>query len=193
VAAVRVGLVITDADWYEPTGYAAAWCDALAAQGAQVERIAAPGERWPVEGPPAYDLVIAHVLVEEVAAFAPTLQAASALEAAGVPLLNPVHSVLASSEKAVTAAVWAAAGVPQPETLDLAQVRSWPRPGEPMVLKPAFCDGARHIALVHDLDEAREVEAVWRADEAAGGERRGAALLQEWVAEPGVHPVVRHP
>jgi glutathione synthase/RimK-type ligase-like ATP-grasp enzyme len=52
------------------------------------------------------------------------------------------------------------------------------------VLKPAFCDGARHIALVHSLDQAREVERGWRADEAAGGERRGAALLQEWVAEP---------
>ena len=55
-----------------------------------------------------------------------------------------------------------------------------------MVLKPALCDGARHIALVHDLDEARAIEREWREDERRGGERRGAALLQQWVQEPAV-------
>lgn len=176
-------LVITDADWYEPAGYAAAWVDALESSGARVSRAASLPSGWGRTGPPLPDLVIAHVLVEEVAAFAPTLQAASALEAAGARLLNPVCSLLASADKLVTASVWAAAGLPQPATYDLADVRTWPVDG-PMVLKPAFRDGARYISLVHSLDEARAVEAGWRADEAAGGERRGAALLQEWVEEP---------
>ena len=181
---MRVLLLVTDAPWYEPTGYAEAWTRALEEQGAEVDRLAALPSAWAVDGPPAYDLVVGHVLVEEVAAFAPTLQAAAALEAAGRRLLNPVSALLASSDKLVTAAVWAAAGLPQPRTHDLAGVDRWPDPGRPMVLKPAFCDGARHIGLVRDLDEARAVEAAWRADEAAGGERRGAALLQEWVEEP---------
>ena len=181
---MRVLLVITDAAWYEPTGYAAAWVAALEAEGAVVERTAALPAAWAAEGPPSFDLVIGHVLVEEVAAFAPTLQVVSALECAGAPLLNPVRTLLASADKLVTAAVWAAAGLPQPATTDLAAVERWPAPGRPMVLKPAFCDGARHISLVHSLDEARALEAAWREDEAAGGERRGAALLQEWVEEP---------
>ena len=181
---MRVLLVITDAPWYEPTGYADAWVQALEAEGAEVDRVAALPAGWTGGGPPPYDLVVGHVLVEEVAAFAPTLQAVTALEAAGARLLNPVRALLASADKQVTAAVWAAAGLPQPETVDLAAVDRWPAPGRQLVLKPAFCDGARHIALVSTLEQAREVERAWRADEQAGGERRGAALLQEWVEEP---------
>ncbi len=181
---MRVLLVITDAPWYEPTGYAAAWVSALEAEGAAVERIAALPPGWAADGPPSYDLVVGHVLVEEVAAFAPTLQAVTALEAGGARLLNPVRAVLASADKQVTAAVWARAGLPQPHTVDLAAVDRWPSPGRARVLKPAFCDGARHIALVESLEQARDVERAWRTDEAAGGERRGAALLQEWVEEP---------
>jgi glutathione synthase/RimK-type ligase-like ATP-grasp enzyme len=181
---VRVLLVITDAPWYEPTGYAAAWVQALEAEGATVERADGLPAGWAAGGPPAYDLVVGHVLVEEVAVFAPTLQAVTALEAAGARLLNPVRALLASADKQVTAAVWAAAGLPQPRTVDLAAVDVWPASGRQLVLKPAFCDGARHIALVSSLEQAREVERAWRADEVAGGERRGAALLQEWVEEP---------
>ena len=179
---MRVLLVITDAPWYEPTGYAEAWVRALEEQGAQVDRVAALPAGWAAAGPPSYDLVVGHVLVEEVAAFAPTLQAVTALEASGARLLNPVRALLASADKQVTAAAWAAAGLPQPHTVDLAAVDRWP--GRSRVLKPAFCDGARHIQLVHSLEQAREVERRWRVDEAAGGERRGAALLQEWVEEP---------
>jgi glutathione synthase/RimK-type ligase-like ATP-grasp enzyme len=181
---VRVLLVITDAPWYEPTGYAAAWVSALEAEGAEVERVAALPAGWAAGGPPPYDLVVGHVLVEEVAAFAPTLQAVTALEACGARLLNPVRALLASADKQVTAAVWAGAGLPQPRTVDLAAVDRWPIPGRRLVLKPAFCDGARHIALVDSLEQARALERAWRDDEAAGGERRGAALLQEWVEEP---------
>ena len=84
---MRVLLVITDAPWYEPTGYAAAWVAALEAEGAVVDRVAALPASWAAGGLPTPDLVIGHVLVEEVAAFAPTLQAVAALEAAGAPLL----------------------------------------------------------------------------------------------------------
>ncbi len=183
---MRVLLVITDVDWYESAGYAAAWVRALEEQGAEVERLARIPDDWPVTGPPPgrYDLAIAHVLVEEVVAYAPTFALAVLLEAAGVPLLNPVGALVASADKLVTHAVWAAAGVPQPAAWDLARVREWPMPGRRMVLKPALGDGARYIELVGDLDAAHEVETAWRADEARGGHRRGVALLQEWIAEP---------
>ena len=57
------------------TGYAAAWVAALEDEGAVVERLAALPASWAAHGPQQTDLVIGHVLVEEVAAFAPTLQA----------------------------------------------------------------------------------------------------------------------
>ncbi len=181
---MRVALIVTDEDFYSGTGFAEAWAAALGAEGCTVDRLARIPTGWAVSGPPRYDLAIAHVLVEEVAAFAPTLQLAALLEGCGVPLVNPVRALLASSDKLVTHAVWAAAGLPQPAAWDLARIDDWPVPGRPMVLKPSFCDGARHISLVHDLAEARTVESAWRADEAAGGERRGTALLQEWIEEP---------
>jgi [lysine-biosynthesis-protein LysW]---L-2-aminoadipate ligase len=192
---VRVLLVITDEDWYEDAGYAAAWVRALEEQGAEVERLARVPADWPVSGPPPgrYDLAIAHVLVEEVVAYAPTFALAVLLEAAGVPLLNPVASLVASADKLVTHAVWAAAGVPQPAAWDLARVREWPMPGRQMVLKPSLGDGARYIELVGDLDAAREVEAGWREHEAAGGHRRGTSLLQEWIADPACARVFATP
>ncbi len=184
---MRVLLAITDEDFYEPTGYAEAWCRALREAGAEVERLARIPPAWAEHGPPRdrWDLAIAHVLVEEVAAFAPTMKLAAVLETAGVPLLNPLTSIVASSDKLATHAAWAAHGLPQPATHDLADLDAWPGEG-PMVLKPALCDGARHIALVRDLEEARAIEAGWREDERRGGERRGAALVQEWVEEPTV-------
>ena len=181
---MRTALLMTDADFYAGTGYAQAWTRALEEQGADVVRLTGLPSAWAVDGPPTdLDLVVAHVLVEEVAAFAPTVQAAAVLESAGVRLLNPLTSIVTSSDKLATAAVWAATGLPQPGTWDLAAVDGWPAAG-PLVLKPSLCDGARHISLVHDRDEAEAVVRGWRADEARGGERRGAALLQEWVEEP---------
>jgi [lysine-biosynthesis-protein LysW]--L-2-aminoadipate ligase len=179
---VRVALVITDAAFYAGTGFAEAWTRALEAQGASVERVPVIPPAWGVSGPPRYDLAVAHVLVEEVAAFAPTLAVVAMLEGCGVPLTNPVRAIVASSDKLVTHAIWAAAGVPQPATWALEELGEWP--GGALVLKPALCDGARHITLVRGLDEARGIVRGWRADEARGGERRGAALLQEWVREP---------
>ncbi|MFQ1002673.1 ATP-grasp domain-containing protein [Modestobacter sp. SSW1-42] len=192
---MRVLLVMTDVDWYEDAGYADAWVRALEAEGAEVERLARVPADWPVTGPPPgrYDLAIAHVLVEEVVAYAPTFALAVLLEAAGVPLLNPVTSLVASADKLVTHAVWAAAGVPQPAAWDLAELTAWPAPGSRLVLKPALGDGARYIELVGDLDAARRVEAGWRDDEAAGGHRRGASLLQEWVREPACARVFATP
>ncbi|MGY1793055.1 ATP-grasp domain-containing protein [Geodermatophilus sp. SYSU D00525] len=192
---MRVLLVITDEDWYEDAGYAAAWVRALEAEGAEVERLARVPDDWPVTGPPPgrHDLAIAHVLVEEVVAYAPTFALATLLEAAGVPLLNPVTSLVASADKLVTHAVWAGAGVPQPAAWDLARVREWPMPGRRMVLKPSLGDGARYVELVDDLDAARAVEAGWREHEAAGGHRRGTSLLQEWIAEPACARVFATP
>lgn len=184
---MRVLLAITDEAFYEPTGYAEAWCRALRDEGAEVERLARMPDDWARSGPPAdrWDLAVAHVLVEEVAAFAPVMKLASVLETAGVPLLNPLHAVVTSADKLATHAVWAAHGLAQPATFDLATLSAWPGDG-PMVLKPSLCDGARHIAAVSTLDDAREIEASWRADERRGGEQRGAALLQEWIREPRV-------
>jgi glutathione synthase/RimK-type ligase-like ATP-grasp enzyme len=173
---------MTDADFYAGTGFAEAWTAALEGAGATVDRLAGIPPEWGVSGPPRYDLAVAHVLVEEVAAFAPTLAVATLLERCEVPLTNPVAAIVASSDKLATHAIWAAHGVPQPATWALGELRTWP--GGPLVLKPALCDGARHITVVHGLEEARAVEAQWRADEARGGERRGVALVQEWVREP---------
>src|SRR3954470_396259 len=101
---------MTDADFYAGTGFAAAWTRALENAGAEVERLAALPPDWGAAGPPPgrYDLAVAHVLVEEVAAFAPTLKLAAVLESCGVALLNSVASIVASSDKLVTHAVWAA-------------------------------------------------------------------------------------
>jgi glutathione synthase/RimK-type ligase-like ATP-grasp enzyme len=185
---VRIALIHTDAAHYLPTGYADAWTRALGELGAEVDRLPRVPDDWGASGPPAgrWALGIPHVLVEEVVACAPTFRVASLLEAAGLPLLNPVNAIVASSDKLVTHAVWAAHGIDQPRAWDLARLGDrWPAAaGRPMVLKPAFCDGARHIELVASLEEAREIEAAWREDEARGGEVRGAALLQEWIEEP---------
>ncbi|MCW2815526.1 MAG: Glutathione synthase/RimK-type ligase, ATP-grasp superfamily [Nocardioides sp.] len=185
---MRIALVITDVDFYEDTGYAASLVAALQAQGAEVDRFARVPPQWYGDGPPVgrYDLALTHVLVEEVAGFGETMRAAALLEAAGVPLVNPVAAIVTSSDKALTHAVWAAAGLPQPRVWSLADCEGWPAPGRALVLKPALGDGARYISVVRDLDGAREVEADWRADEVAGGHRRGAALLQELVEEPTV-------
>ena len=186
---MHVALVITDAPWYEPIGYAKAWTAALEAEGCSVERLAGVPAGWSSHGPDTdrYDLAVAHVLAEEVEVFAPTMKVASVLEAAGVPLVNPVSALLASSDKLVTHAVWAAAGLPQPAAWDLADLggtSAWPCPGRPMVLKPSLGDGARHIELVHDLAEARATAESWRAWSDRDGKPRGAAVLQEWVADP---------
>ena len=186
---MHVALVITDAAWYESIGYAAAWVSALEAEGCSVERLAGPPADWSSRGPGTdrYDLAVAHVLTEEVETFAPTMKAAAVLEAAGVPLVNPVSALLASSDKLVTHAVWAAAGLPQPTTWDLADVdraSAWPCPGRPMVLKPSLGDGARNIELVRDLAEARATAEAWRGWTDRDGKPRGAAVLQEWVADP---------
>ena len=183
---MRVLLVITDSPHYAGTGFAEAWTSALERRGCQVERLARiPGD-WATQGPPRdrWDIAIPHVLVEEVAAFAPTMQLASLLESCGVALLNPLAAIVTSADKLASHAVWAAHGLSQPATAPLADTESWPAEGTPMVVKPALGDGARHIVLADSLAEARAVEAGWRQDEAAGGERRGTALLQEWIAEP---------
>jgi glutathione synthase/RimK-type ligase-like ATP-grasp enzyme len=187
---VRVALVHTDDPSYLRTGYADAWERALADEGAEVERISDVGADWGAIGPSPdrWALAITHVLVEEVVACAPTLRVASLLEACGVPVLNSTAAIVASSDKLVTHAIWAAHKLPQPRAWDLARIdEDWPgADGRPMVLKPAFCDGARHIGLVSSLGEARQVEREWREDEARGGEIRGPALLQEWIEEPTV-------
>jgi [lysine-biosynthesis-protein LysW]---L-2-aminoadipate ligase len=183
---VRVLLVITDSPYYAGTGFAGAWTQTLERHGCEVERLSGIPPQWALDGPPAdrWQLAIPHVLVEEVAAFAPTMQLASLLESARVPLLNRLRSIVTSADKLATHAAWAAHDLPQPATVPLDGIERWPRPGRRMVLKPALGDGARHIALVGDLDEARAIAAAWRADERRGGERRGRALLQEWIEEP---------
>ena len=186
---MHVALVITDAEWYESIGYAAALTAAFEAEGCSVERLAGLPTDWGSRGPGTgrYDLAVAHVLTEEVESFAPTMRVAAVLEATGVPLVNPVSALLASSDKLVTHAVWAAAGLPQPPAWDLADLdgtAAWPCPGRPMVLKPSLGDGARHIELVHDLAEARRVARSWRAWTDRDGKPRGTAVLQEWVADP---------
>jgi [lysine-biosynthesis-protein LysW]--L-2-aminoadipate ligase len=182
---VRVLLIHSEDPEYRSIGYADAWRGALEERGCDVELLGHLPSLWAHDGVPSYDLAISHVLVEEVVAYQPTLKVAAALEATGTPLLNSVRAIVASSDKLLTHALWASAGVAQPATWDLEAVDRWPgRDGTPLVLKPSYCDGARHIGLVRSLAEAREQVAAWREDEARGGERRGPALLQEWVEDP---------
>ncbi|MBW3607987.1 MAG: ATP-grasp domain-containing protein [Actinobacteria bacterium] len=170
---MRVLLVITDAPWYEPTGYADAWQRTLRAHGCEVERLArapsSPGPRW--------DLVVAHVLNEEVAARAPTLRLAMALEAAGAALVNPVSALVAAADKLATHERWAAHGLPQPATWRLGDLARWPGDRGPLVLKPALGDGGRHVTLVSNLHEAHAAAASWP-------QREGPAVLQQWIEEP---------
>jgi glutathione synthase/RimK-type ligase-like ATP-grasp enzyme len=177
---VRVALVITDGDFYEPTGYADAWVRALREQGAEVDRLARIPDAWGAEGVPRdrWDLAIAHVLTEEAAVFGDTLKVAAILERTGVPLVNSVSSIVASSDKLSTHAIWAAHDVPQPRGWDLDRTRAWPvAAGTPLVVKPALGDGARDIALVRSLQEAAEARRAWR-------EPDGPGVLEEWIEEP---------
>src|SRR3712207_4625989 len=151
-------LVHTEDPAYRGIGYADAWRRALEERGCSVEVLGRVPPEWATGGIPAYDIAISHVLVEKVVAYAPTLKLAAALEAAGTPLLNPVRSLVTSSHKLLTHAVWAAHGIAQPETWDLDALERWPvADGAPLVLKPSYCYGARHIALVRSLGEAREI------------------------------------
>lgn len=175
---MRVLLIITDADFYVDTGYAEAWTRALEAEGCEVHRAARPD---PGLDPGGYDLAIAHVLCEEVAAFGATLQLAALAEAAGVPLLNPLAAILVTADKRLNAAAWEHAGVPQPRTYALDALEAWPEDGAPLVCKPALGDGARNIELVESLDDARRAVAGWRPFE-----RDGGAVLQQWIREPAV-------
>ncbi len=183
---MRVLLIMTSSPHYAGTGFAEAWTAALERQGCEVDRLDGIPSRWALDGPPAdhWDVVVPHVLVEEVAAFAPTMQLASLLEVAGVPLLNSLAAFVVSADKRATHAVWAANNLPQPRTFGLEYLDAWPLEGQAMVLKPSLGDGARHLKLIGSLEDARAVETTWREDECRGGERRGPALLQEWIAEP---------
>lgn len=184
---MRALLLYPGSPWYRGTGYDQAWRAALEQHGCALDVLHGPPPAWAREPVPAerWDVVIPHVLVEEAASFGPTLRAAAVLEAAGARLLNPVGAILAASDKLTTHTLWAANGLPQPRTWDLAELRRWPvADGRSLVLKPALCDGARHVRLVGDLEEARAAVEGWREDERSGGERRGRALLQEWIEEP---------
>ena len=183
---MRVLLIYPANPWYR-TGYDDAWRRALAERGCEVDQISATPPDWTGGYPPQgrWQLAIPHVLVEEAVARAPSVRAAEAVEAAAVPMLNSVAAILRSSDKLATHAAWRRHRLPQPSTWPLTALDSWPASrGHPLVLKPAYCDGGRHIQLVRSLCEARGRERAWRADEARGGELRGAAVVQEWIREP---------
>ena len=184
---MRVLLLYPDLAKYRPAGYDRAWAGALRELGCEVDVMAATPDAWARSGPPAgrWDLVVPHVLIEDVVECGPGLRAAAVLEAAGAALLNSVSAIIASSDKLVTHAAWAAHGLPQPRTWALDSLERWPvAEGADLVLKPAWGDGARHLACVRSLAAARAAVEGWRADERRGGESRGPALVQERIAEP---------
>ncbi len=170
---MHVLLLYTDAPFYAGQGYDEAWTSALEAEGARVTQLPRIPAGWYADGPPAADLVIGHVLAEEVVVCGETLRAAALLEQSGIPLLNPVAALIASADKLATHARWAAAGIPQPRTWPLAALDEWPAAGE-LVVKPNWGDGARDVATASSVAEARS--AVGDAE----------ALVQERVVEPEV-------
>ena len=184
---MRILLLYPNLEKYRPTGYDRAWARALQELGCRVDLVPSAPDAWTRSGPPAerWDLVVPHVLIEDIVACGPALRTAALLEACGAPLLNPVNALVASSDKLVTHSAWAARGLPQPATWALDSLERWPvAEGDELVLKPAWGDGARHLACVGSLEAAHATVAGWDEDERRGGERRGPGLLQERIAEP---------
>lgn len=183
---MRVLLLYTDAEFYAGLGFDRAWSRALADRGADVEVLPRPAESWSRQGPPDADLVIAHVLNEELFVGGETARAASLFEASGRPLLNPLNALYAAGDKLVCHGAWAAHGLPQPRTWGLDALDAWPvGPGEVLVLKSSWGDGAWEVTLAGSLDEARDIAGAWRAEERRG-ERKplGPMVVQERVHEP---------
>lgn len=184
---MRALLVYTDAHFYAQAGYDTAWRTALEAEGAEVDQIAGVPEPWHREGPPEdVDLVVAHVLVEELVAGGDTLRAATLLEQAGAPMLNSVAALTASGDKLVAHALWAGRSLPQPATWALDGLDVWPVDGGQLVVKPAWGDGARDIELVGDLDAARALAGTWAQEDRTSRRKRGPVMLQERVVDPDV-------
>lgn len=118
---------------------------------------------------PGADLVVAHLLFDGYGGRQPALDAARRYEQAGVPLLNSTATLARCADKWATHVAWHDAGLAQPRTWRLAEVIDWPQ-GRVLV-KPAFGESARGIALVGDRAAAAKAAASWLDQ----------ALLQEVV------------
>lgn len=110
---------------------------------------------------PAAALVISHVLLAERATPHPVWDAARRYEAAGTPLTNSTACLARCADKWLTHRAWEAAGLPQPRTWRLEELDAWPE--VPALVKPAFGESARGIAVVADLRAAREAAGATRA------------------------------
>ena len=122
---------------------------------------------------PRADLVVAHVLIAGPVPTNDAWTAARRYESAGVRLLNSTDCLARCADKRATHRAWGRAGLAQPATWALEQLAPPARwPPTPVLVKPAFGESARGIALATSHAEARALAGTW-------GE---TAIVQEVVA-----------
>ena len=179
------------AKWYKKLGYEKAWNDGLRDEG--VETTVLDGSEGVDLTTFETDFVIPHVLVDDYATNSPLWDLAKRFEATGVPLLNSIASLALTADKFETYLQWREDGIKQPDTYLLRDLSVWPKPGERMVLKPSFCDGGHYVQWVDNLYQAQSIAETWAQDEANGGERRGDAILQEYLGDPECLRIISSP
>jgi glutathione synthase/RimK-type ligase-like ATP-grasp enzyme len=157
-----VRVVVLSAD--PADGNAALWLEHLTAAGADTAVL----HGCPAELPPA-DLVVSHVLLTGRPTPHPVWDAALGYEAAGTPLTNATACLAVCADKWRTHEAWRRAGLPQPRTWRLGDLNDWP--DGRVLVKPAFGESARGIAVVRDRADAL----------GAAGDWAPTALVQEVI------------
>lgn len=125
-------------------------------------------------------------ILERSISFARGLYATRALNAWGIPTVNPAHVAEICGDKISTSTALAKAGVPQPTTIvaytpesALEAIESM---GYPVVLKPVVGSWGRLLAKINDRDAA---EAVLEHKTTLGSYQHSIFYIQEYVDKPG--------
>ncbi len=100
--------------------------------------------------------------------------AAQTLQELGVPTLNSMSAIAASSDKWQSSSLWAKAGINQPRTYLLNESFSWLTDCSHMILKPRFGHSGENVYLVRSLSEAQGKSELIEGD----------SIIQEYIVEP---------
>lgn len=148
-------------------------------------RLGSPAELAPPDHvptiSPADDILVGRLRPGSPDAVGPALGALTALERAGVRVLNGAASLRVCHDKLATATCLIAAGIPHPRTAVL-DGRTAPRVEPPLVLKPRFGEGGEHVYLCVDRAELEETVASLAHQPWL---RRQGAVVQELVPTGG--------
>ena len=157
---------------------------ALEAQGVRYERIDDRAIQFNLSEPDEWRCFDA-VLVRSIS-YSRGLYAARVLNAWGIPTLNSARVAEICGDKLATAAVLAAAGIAQPETVtaftEEAALEAIERMGYPVVVKPPVGSWGRLLAKVNDRDTA---EALLAHKTSLGGYQHGIFYIQKYIQKPG--------